>query len=427
MAVDDLWFLKKRGPDRPDGKPGPSLPSSRHGRGKRWRVRYTDPAGQPRAELFERKPDAERRDAAVRTDVARGTYIDAEAGKILLRTYGEAWLAAQTFDASTREAVELRLRLHVYPVLGSHELRALAQRPSIIQAWAKGLAGPLAANYVRTIFANLSSVLSAAFDDGLITRNPCRLDSVKPPAADKKRVIPWTIERVDAVQAGLPPRYQALVDLGSGLGLRQGEALGLGVDDIDWLRLNIHVRRQVKMVGARLVFAPPKGGKERDVPLPQSVSLRLSRHLQQFPALSVTLPWREQRGKDVAVPLIFTSREKKACNRNYVNQNLWKPALVAAGVIPEPEPGEGYVESREHGFHALRHTYASTLLADGVDIRTLAEYLGHGDPGFTLRTYTHLMPSAPDKARRAIDRALSGVVDGSPVVPDLVPRSAGMA
>ncbi|MEV4534770.1 hypothetical protein AB0J82_13160 [Asanoa sp. NPDC049518] len=62
------------------------------------------------------------------------------------------------------------------------------------------------------------------------------------------------------------------------------------------------------------------------------------------------------------------------------------------------------------------------LLADGVDIRTLAEYLGHGDPGFTLRTYTHLMPSAPDKARRAVDRALSGLADGSPVVPMLYPE-----
>lgn len=51
-----------------------------------------------------------------------------------------------------------------------------------------------------------------------------------------------------------------------------------------------------------------------------------------------------------------------------------------------------YVEPCEHGSHMLRHMYASTLLADGVDIRTLPEYLGHGDPGFTLRTYTHLMP-----------------------------------
>jgi integrase len=66
---------------------------------------------------------------------------------------------------------------------------------------------------------------------------------------------------------------------------------------------------------------------------------------------------------------------------------LWKPALVAAAVVPAPKRGETYVESREHGFHALRDTYASTLLADGVDVRTLAEFLGHSEPGFTLRKY----------------------------------------
>jgi site-specific recombinase XerD len=85
-------------------------------------------------------------------------------------------------------------------------------------------------------------------------------------------------------------------------------------------------------------------------------------------------------------------------------------------VIPERVAGEKYDESREHGFHALRHAYASVLLADGVDIRALADYLGHADPGFTLRVYCHLMPEAEDKARRAVDRAFGGAaVDGSSV------------
>ena len=53
--------------------------------------------------------------------------------------------------------------------------------------------------------------------------------------------------------------------------------------------------------------------------------------------------------------------------------------------------------------HALRHFYASTLLAQGVSIKELAEYLGHSDPGFTLRTYTHLVPSSYERARLAID------------------------
>jgi hypothetical protein len=47
------------------------------------------------------------------------------------------------------------------------------------------------------------------------------------------------------------------------------------------------------------------------------------------------------------------------------------------------------------------------LLADGVDIRSLAENMGHGDPGFTLRIYTHLMPNAADRMRAAVDHVLA--------------------
>lgn len=60
---------------------------------------------------------------------------------------------------------------------------------------------------------------------------------------------------------------------------------------------------------------------------------------------------------------------------------MWKRALASAGVIPKRKPGESYVESRENGMHALRHFYASVLLDAGENIKALAEYLGHSDPG----------------------------------------------
>ncbi len=56
--------------------------------------------------------------------------------------------------------------------------------------------------------------------------------------------------------------------------------------------------------------------------------------------------------------------------------------------------------------HALRHFYASVLLDAGESIKALSEYLGHHDPGFTLRTYTHLMPSSGGRTRAAVDRVL---------------------
>ena len=49
---------------------------------------------------------------------------------------------------------------------------------------------------------------------------------------------------------------------------------------------------------------------------------------------------------------------------------------------------------RAESIHALRHSYASVLLTQGVSIKELAGYLGHTDSGFTLRTYTHLVSSS---------------------------------
>jgi integrase len=210
-------------------------------------------------------------------------------------------------------------------------------------------------------------------------------------------VVPWTHQQVAAVRAALPERYRPLVDLPAGCGLRQGELFGLAVDDVDFLRGVVHVRRQVKIICSRPVFALPKGGKVRDVPLPESLALRLSRHLATFPARAVSLPWRIPDGAETMARLLVTSREDRALNRNYVKGHVWKPALDAACVPP----------TRENGMHALRHWFASVLLDGGVSIKALADHLGHADPGFTLRVYTHLMPAVDDRTRTAVDRALT--------------------
>jgi len=238
--------------------------------------------------------------------------------------------------------------------------------------------------------------MQAAVDDGLIVKNPCRASSVRPPAADRRRVVPWTGERVAAVREAMPARDREMVTAGAGLGLRQGEVFGLGVSDVDWLRGVVHVRRQVKIVGGQLVFAPPKGGKERDVPLPESVSLRLAAQLAGFTARTVTLPWRDPGAKPVAVELIFTTAAGQAYRRNRFAAAVWRPALATAGVPA----------ARENGMHALRHYFASVVLDGGANIKALADWLGHADPGFTLRTYTHLMPAGETRMRQAIDAAL---------------------
>jgi integrase len=382
--VEDRWFRSG-----PDGKA--KIRTARHGAGRRWRVRYLDPAGRERGRTFERRGDADAFRDSTAADVRRGHYTDPSSGKETLRTFAESWLAARKWEASTAESVEVRLRKHILPVLGGHTLAQLAGRPSIIQAWLAGL--PVSDASARLALTTLSAIMKTAVTDGLIVRNPC--SAVQRPKASTSRVEPWSAEQVAAVRAALPGPYRVLADLGSGLGLRQGEAFGLAVGDINFLRRVVHVRRQVRIVRGRLVYAAPKGGKQRDVPLPETVALALAAHLEQHPARPVPLPWLDGSGQGVTAQLLLTSPTGAAVNRNWFNSHLWKPALKAAGMPT----------TRENGTHALRHHFASVLLHHGCDIKSVSEYLGHHSAAFTLAVYAHVMPTAHDRMREAIDAA----------------------
>jgi len=366
----------------------------------RYRARWRDPEGKARERWFTKKGEADRFAASMATDVARGQYLAPDAGRVTFADYASNWLAIQAVDPSTRQAMGIYLRVHILPALGSARLADI--RPSSVAGLVHRLSETLAPRTVRQVIATLSAILAAAVEDGLLRTNPATAKSVRLPRPDSRKVEPWTPAQVAAIQVAMPARYSPLVTMGAGLGLRQGEAFGLAVEDVDFLRGVVTVQRQVKMLGSRLLFALPKGRKVRTIPMPMVVRDHLAAHLAAYPAREITLPFGDLSGEPMTAALLMTSREGKPLNRNYINPGVWKPALVAAGIAP----------TRDHGSHMLRHTYASVLLDRGVSIRAVSEHLGHSDPGFTLRTYTHLMPSGEDRVRAAIDDSWgSGGVD----------------
>ena len=355
----------------------------------RYDVRYRDPDGRQRKRTFHKKRDANDYAATVEADKLRGAYVDRNAARETFRAYADRWLAAQMFAPSTRAVVKSRLKNHVYPILGGKSLGSI--RASTVQAWSKSLAG-LAPTTRHGIYGHVQAILTTAVDDQVIARNPCNAPSVTRPRKRSPKITPWPRERVPAMEAALPDRYTVVVAIGAGLGLRQGEIFGLAVEDIDFLRREATIRRQVAIADYRLVFAPPKYGKERTVPLAPSVADAMARHLTRYPALPHTLPWIEADGPDVTAQLVCSTRERRPVNRNYFN-TIWRAALRAIDVET----------TRQNGCHALRHFFASVLLDAGESIKVVSEYLGHSDPGFTLRTYTHLMPDSRVRSVRAID------------------------
>ncbi|MEU7283380.1 site-specific integrase [Streptomyces sp. NPDC045431] len=397
--IQDRWYKTEVGPD---GKPR-RVKTDRYGKGLRYRARYVGPDGTEQSQSFpdRQKTKAEKWLNRIQADMDTGQYFDPKAGQITFREYAEKWLSGLTTELGSQEVVRRRIRLHAVPYLGVRPMGAV--RPEHLRAWLNELQSAVPnGTYRRAIYDSVSSLFNAAVDDGVIRANPCHAQSVKAPVPESRLIIPWTEERVVSVRAGMIDRYAATVDAGGGCGLRQGEIFGLAEDNLDFDTGWVHVRQQVKRVGGVLVFAPPKRGKLRDAPLSPVVGMGLRSHMEQFPPVPVTLPWKTPDGPLVTFRLVFTSPVGNAIWRSYFDDYVWKPALAHAGVIPPKEPGKRYAAAPDDGMHALRHFYASVVLEAGGSIKALSTYLGHSDPGFTLRIYTHLMPSSEEKARGAV-------------------------
>ncbi|MEU6960320.1 tyrosine-type recombinase/integrase [Streptomyces chrestomyceticus] len=271
------------------------------------------------------------------------------------------------------------------------------------------------------IWGYLSAILQAAVDDERIRKNPCKTKSIQLPKIPERVVQPWSRDRIAAARSALPERFRVMVDVGVGVGLRKGEMFGLAEDDIDTANELIHVRRQVKKIGAKLVFALPKGGKVRSVPAPPYLLQQLKTHMEAHPLKKVTLPWsdpaepeNEKEARERApqtFALGFSSARGLAVRRDSFDTRSWKPALAAAGVIPAPERvrqgarGRAvlkYEAAPADGFHVLRHTFASVQLHARETIVAVSKWLGHADPSITLRVYAHMMPEADSGGRTAM-------------------------
>ncbi|GAA1626768.1 tyrosine-type recombinase/integrase [Actinoplanes couchii] len=388
MPVDDLWYLVKRGPD------GARLPSKKHNRGKRWRVRWVDNTGAGRERLFERKVDADRFDANVRADLSRGQYIDDRAGRITVAALAESWRLGQLHIESTAIRVEHSLRLHIVPGLGQLQIGQV--RPSKVQAWVRDRSLVLAPTTLRVIYGHLSAMFTSAVRDRLIPSSPC--DNIRLPAIDRgKRVIPPP-EQVHRLAELMPRRLSAAVYVAAGCGLRLGEVLGLEVEDIDFERAELSVRRQLKShKGRRPYLGQPKTKTSvRTVELPDVVAAALREHLESLPEPVLvdddTDPRRPVRR---LAALVFRNAEGGPVLASTFSRT-WTPVRTKAGL------------PMRWGFHGLRHYYATLLIHAGASVKTVQLALGHSTPTVTLNEYVHEWPDALDRTRALVDGALGG-------------------
>lgn len=223
--------------------------------------------------------------------------------------------------------------------------------------------------------------------------------------ARKPERLPVVLTRaeVKAVLSELPARYHLMVMLLYCAGLRLAECLNLRVQDIDFSRNEILVRNG-------------KGAKDRITMLPGAAKTALVDHLSRVRAIhrqdvsdgwgAVLLPEALDRKnpnapKEWRWQWVFPQKNRwknpssGAEGRHHIDESLLqravKEAVTRAGI------------TKRAGCHTFRHSFATHLIEDGYDIRTVQELLGHKDVRTTM-IYTHVLNRGPSGVRSPLDR-----------------------
>ena len=304
-----------------------------------------------------------------------GTYQKPE--RIKVGEWLDVWEAEYLGDVKpfTVASYHTQIETHIKPALGAVKLQALTapQIQKFYNSLQKG-EKPLSAKTIKNVHGVFHKALQQAVEVGYIRFNPS--DACKLPRITKKEIIPLDDKQISAfLEAVKGHRYQAFYTVTLFTGLREGEALGLKWDCVDFQNGKILVNKQLqreKKKGGQYVFAPLKNDKARTItPAPWVMQL-LERHrdTQTEDRLRAADDWEDSG-------LVFTD----ALGHHLAIHTVYKDFKKLAASIGLPEAR----------IHDLRHTFAVASLRAGDDPKTLQDNLGHATVAFTLDTYGHVI------------------------------------
>jgi len=381
-------------------------PTEKHGKGSQFVVIV--PVGSKRVpHPFDHRRDAEAFAARRTTALYAGEEIvSAKAGRRLFSDvateYITSKLANGSIGESSRDTLLGRLTRYVFPTLGPLPIGGL--KVEHIEEWLVSISH-LSANTRRGLIADVRGVFRFAQRRRIVGKDFNPAADIVLPSKPKTPVTLPTPVSIDLIAAHVSARYQALIYLAEGTGMRISELVGITLDRISYtpdglmsIRADRQLSRRTRSSGP--VFTPLKTAKrgisERSITLGPALTDRMKRHIMTYSA---------------ADGLLFTTGSGSPLTATYAT-GILSTAARKAGL----KPPAGQVTERG-AWHLFRHYHISHLLDGSVPLAEVAARAGHKQLTTTLNVYTH--PVQPDESQ------LIGALEELERRPEPVPTTGG--
>lgn len=334
---------------------------------------------------FTTKKDAEKALTEAINEVNKGTYL--EPSKVLYKEYLDQWLMTKknNISAQSLKVYKSCLSKRIVPFLGNitlSKLTAIKIQLFISSLYDEGLSYPT----VKKHFEIIRNSLEHAVDFNMIPNNVAL--KVKLPKNQKKEMKVWNQEEANHfLNMSRKNSCFIVFQLALSTGMRQGEILGLRWKDIDLDKGLLYIKQTLSQDGRTFLTGAKTNSSIRTINLSKATISHLKdrrlviakEKLQYGPAY---------KDND----LIACTQHGTPLNPANIRRSFNR--IINNARVPKIR------------FHDLRHTHATLLLGQGINVKVISERLGHSNIKVTLDTYSHVLPTMQEEVARKLDEIL---------------------